>query len=174
MQQSDIVYKIVNVWNFLEYFTIQVLVDISLLHGGDVYLTIPVTIGTVPQGHVTTPQPTGASNINGKYFWEIIGYYNYTSWAMKIVRFYIILRILRTYSLTVTFSNIFNKKYGNLDRFQFAASCLKTLLTVSVLRYIVCLYRWFVDWSVIFRFHRSRILTAHMHGAYQNLAIQNM
>lgn len=46
----------------VSYF-LKVLVDIPLLQGGDITVTIPITIGTVPQGYKQSSSATAASNI---------------------------------------------------------------------------------------------------------------
>ena len=45
--------------------------DIPLLQGGDITVTIPITIGTVPQGYKQSSSATAASNIVGKFIYGI-------------------------------------------------------------------------------------------------------
>jgi hypothetical protein len=46
---------------------IQVIIDIPKLNGGDSMVILPITIGTIPQGHKAVPEEnaSGASNIQG-------------------------------------------------------------------------------------------------------------
>ena len=47
---------------------VQVIIDIPKVNGGDCIIILPVTIGTIPQGHktLTEAEVQGASNIHGK------------------------------------------------------------------------------------------------------------